>query len=105
MPEGLQTWDASGRMMLDTTTKLARVLEVFDSGTANGSRIIARLNTGEPFIFVEENSADLPHLAFYSMPNVTYSGSTVSWSFVDIRDPYMGGMAPRRSVRISVGVF
>lgn len=38
-------------------------------------------------------------------PNVTVSGTTVSWSFVDFSYPTAGNLVPRRAVNISAGTF
>lgn len=106
MPEGLQTWNANGVLMLDLTSRIGRIHETWSSGTANGSRTVAGLaDGGEPFVFVEDNSADLTLATLYAYPNVSISGTTVTWSFVDFTNPMGGASVPRRAVNISAGTF
>jgi len=106
MPTGLQVFDATGRIMLDTTTRLGRIYSTFSSGVADGAVSVSALaDGGEPFVFVEDNSADLTIATPYAYPNVTVSGTTVSWSFVDFSYPTAGNLVPRRAVNISAGTF
>lgn len=106
MPVGLQLWDEDGNLILDATTRLGRVYETFSSGTANGTRTFsALLDGGEPFFFVEDNSADLPLAQLYAYPNVSINGGVVSWSFVDYQYPTSSNNVPRRAVNISVGTY
>lgn len=106
MPQGLQIWDENGNLILDATTKIARIYQTFASGTANGSVNVPELGDGgEPFAFVEDNSADLPLAQVYCYPNVNIVGTTVSWQFVDFEYPTSSGNVPRRSVNIQVGTF
>lgn len=106
MPVGLQTWNESGVLMLDLTHRLGRVYDTWSTGTTNGSRVVPGLaDGGEPFVFVEDNSADLSNATPYALPNVTISGTTVSWSFVDFDYPSAGNTVARRAVNLQAGTF
>lgn len=106
MPNGLQVFDASGGLVLDATTRLGRIYATFSSGTSDGSAVVPALaDGGQPFVFVEDNSADLTLASLYAYPNVSVSGTTVSWSFVDFSYPTAGSPVPRRAVNISAGTF
>jgi len=106
MPVGLQTWNADGVLMLDLTSRIGRVHETWSSGTVDGSRVIPRLaDGGEPFVFIEDDAADLTLAMLYASPNVSINGTTVTWSFVDFTNPMGGASVPRRAVSISVGTF
>lgn len=105
MPAGLQTFDANGVLILDATHRIGKIITSFDSGVANSSRIVPEIqNAGTPFCFITTDADYFSeHIAY---PDITISGTTVSWAFVDYRIPVTPfGQAPRRSVNISVGVF
>lgn len=105
MPFGLQTFDANGVMMLDATHRIGRIITSFQSGTTNSSRTIPELqDSGIPFTYT---ITDADYFAEYvAYPDITVTGTTVSWRFVDYEIPITPfGQAPRRSVTISVGVY
>lgn len=104
MTQGLQVFDASGQLVLDGTTRAARIRYSIETGTSNGSQSVPLSSDGgEAFFFVIDNSADQMLANVYAYPNVTLSGGVLSWSFVDFT--YMGSAAPRRSVTIQVGTY
>lgn len=105
MPAGLQTWDANGNLKLDTDYNMGQIIYIFNTGVANGSVAVPNIGNGVPFIFVEENSADLSLVTLYSMPNVYISNGAVYWSFVDFNHPIGGAPVARRAVNVSVGIF
>jgi hypothetical protein len=77
---GIQTWDASGNIIVDTSVRSGRVLGSFSSGTTAGSFGDAGLATGTMWYIVN------PIIASGSLfggmcPVVTASGSTLSWTF------------------------
>lgn len=105
MPVGLQTFDANGVLILDATHRIGKIITSFNSGIANSSRVIPELeDSGTPFHFI---TTDADYFAEYlAYPDITISGTTVSWSFVDYQIPiYPFDQAPRRNVEISIGVF
>lgn len=106
MPIGLQTWDAAGNLRLDATTRIGRITATFSTGGANGSISVPSLVAGgEPFFFVEDDSADLTLANPYAYPNVSISGAILSWAYVDFNNPLTGQPVPRRNVSISVGTY
>ncbi len=52
MPEGSQCWDASGKLILDVTDRLTRLLGVISTRTTNGSYTDSELSTGDPWWFL-----------------------------------------------------
>jgi len=104
MPVGLQTWDASGRLMLDATNRIGRILTSFNTGGSNGSvNVPGLVGAGTPFYYV---TVDLDNLVQCAFPAVSISGSTVSWTFIDYeRTLYPYGAAPRIPVTVNVGVY
>ena len=96
MPVGLQIWDAAGNIVLDTNYRTARRLGSVVTGTSNGSLSIPDLVQGQPF-FISEPL--LNNVAYYVLPNVTISGTTLSWSFPS-QYP-----SSRNSMSITYGVF
>lgn len=80
MPQGLQVWDDQGRVLVDLSDWLGR-LAGSASVTANtaGSVTNALIATGTPF-FVWIPSAEEAVTGATSLPSVTFSGSTMSWT-------------------------
>ena len=93
MSQGLQLWDASGNLILDTSMRLGRVLNVVDlSGATDGSEENAGLLTGTPFWMV----TFLGSFATY-MPTISVVGDDISWAF--------GGKGSGNSYKLVYGVF
>lgn len=80
MPQGIQVWDASGNLIVDTSTYVLK--GVIDLGTVEtpGSANIPEITeTGAiPILSVAMDATAVP-------PAVSISGSTVSWDRVDER--------------------
>jgi len=77
MPQGLQIWDASGNLILDTSSHIGRVLGVATlTGGTNGSVTDANFSTGTPFWHLQPN-ATYPT----KLPDITISGTTLNWNF------------------------
>lgn len=77
MPQGLQIWNASGVLTLDTSTKVGRVhgvISTVGSGSAS-SQNIPSLAIGTPFFLVEQ----IPFTGSYDRVTVSISGTTISW--------------------------
>lgn len=96
MPQGLQIWDANGRLILDVTTRLTRVEGSVATGVANGSFQIP-LSSGEPFIIVEDSSGVFSRFG----PGVWLDGTVIRWEFSS--SPWAPG--PRASYNIKYGWF
>jgi hypothetical protein len=81
MPQGLQVWDASGNLILDTSTRLGRVLGYQDVGgyPYSGTIPVPGIETyGTPFITVyNPNSIVTPYWANVA---VFYYLETIYWS-------------------------
>lgn len=75
---GLEVWNSAGQKTLDTNDRLMRILGNVSS-TGSGSLNHAGLQTGTPFYFllIDESNA----FAFKGSDDVSFSGSTMSWTF------------------------
>lgn len=80
MPQGLQVFDDQGRILVDLGDWLGR-LAGSAAVTANtaGSTTNVLLQSGTPF-FVWIPTTEEAVTGATTMPNVTFSGSTMSWS-------------------------
>lgn len=78
MPQGLQVFDASGNIIVDTSTALGTVLGThsFVGAALNTSDSISvsGFALGTPFFSMYQSGAGLA-------PTVTTSGTTLSWIF------------------------
>jgi hypothetical protein len=77
MPQGLQTMDASGNVILDTSMRLGRVLGVATlTAPTGGSAVNAAFADGAPFWMVTNVSTPNGE-----QPTISVAGTTISWSF------------------------
>jgi hypothetical protein len=98
MSYGLEVWDDGGNNTLSVTNRLTRVIGEVITGKTNGSVTSSEFLNGTPFYaFVERMG--LEEYAVRYWPQVTVSGSTVSWSFLG------GDSNTRVSVRLLYGVY
>jgi hypothetical protein len=77
MPAGFQTFDDSGAVDLDTSTRVATVINVVTTGKSNGSVTNAAFSKGEPFWSAIPKGGSWTVFA----PKITVSGNTLSWTF------------------------
>ena len=75
MPQGLQVKDDAGNIIIDTSTYTVKALIDLGEVTSSGSTTITIPPGTTAVVSVDSVSADYP-------PNVTVSGSTVSWGFL-----------------------
>ena len=80
MTAGLQSWDASGALQRDLTSKLIRFVGRVDGVTTKGS-VPLDLSLGKPFFFVVPLAATD---SFHCPATAMVSGSTLSWTFSKI---------------------
>lgn len=78
MPQGFQTFNASGQLLMDITDRLARVLGIQTlTSPTDGSITVAAFATGTPFfacIPIANGAAPAPVVGI--------SGNVLSWDFV-----------------------
>ena len=81
MAYGLRVKNAAGDEIVSITDHLGRVIGTVTTGTSSGSVSNAALAEAgaEPFGITYSLSSD-PYLV---QPNVSFSGSTMSWSWTD----------------------
>lgn len=81
MESGLTIYDEDGVVRLDAQTLVGRVLGNFSTGTANGSVTNPLMLQGTPYFFGFATNA--PTGLVHCLPDVSISGSTISWVFRD----------------------
>ncbi len=84
---GLRTWDGSGNLIVDTNTRLSRVLGIIDITSTPGSLTDAGFATGTPFAY---QANTVPYAEYdplsqpsYSALAVSWSGNTMTWKFLE----------------------
>jgi len=92
MPQGLQVWDDQGRLLVDLGDWLGRLARStpVTLNTA-GSITNVLLQSGTPF-FVWVPSTEEAVTGATTMPSVTFSGSTMSWSSVPVSGTLIYGV-------------
>lgn len=81
MPAGLQIWDEAGNFILDTTSIVGRLIGTIDASAMSGSVNVVGLDQGTPFaIPIMDVGSGAQTYSTISLPIVTFSGSTVSWT-------------------------
>ncbi len=77
MTYGVRTFDEAGNIILDTNSRMGRVLGTAQSGTTPGSLVHAGFAVGEPFCIVIPTGTGVQ----WGTPLVSFSGTTMSWSW------------------------
>jgi hypothetical protein len=76
----MQCWDALGRLTVDLSTRLPRVLG-FRSINSAGSLTDNNLSAGTPF-FIFQQAGVFYHISGdTALPTITISGNTISWTY------------------------
>lgn len=78
MTFGLQCWNASGALTVDSTSTVTRYITTFVTGASAGSTTIPALASGRPWVAAYRYTNNAVQ---YIAADVTVSGTTVSWSF------------------------
>lgn len=89
MPQGFQTFDENGLLVIDVTDKLTRFIGSFQTTQDNGSRTLTGLTGGESWIFIHAHSIVYPTGETGTgilFPNIVKNGNVVSWIF-DVEQP------------------
>lgn len=80
MPAGMQCWDALGRLTVDFTTRLPRVLGTRFINQA-GSLADGNLSQGTPFVVFQQAGVFYHISGDTALPVFNISGNTISWSY------------------------
>lgn len=81
MPAGLQVWDEAGNLIIDTSTFMGRLIASIDASAMSGTATVPGLDQGIPFaIPILDVGSGVQTYATVSMPQVTFSGNSVSWT-------------------------
>lgn len=82
MTWGCRIKDAAGNVIMDTSTRVARILGVGNTGGAAGSISPAGMDTGEPFVFPLLGLSTFT-VAGISLSYMTFTvtATTISWDY------------------------
>ena len=81
MPQGLQIFDASGRVVFDTNDRLAGGVVVISTGTASGSHTMTP-GAGQSVEYVYNYpNTWIPAGQASRWPDITVSGNTITWAY------------------------
>lgn len=100
MAFGLEIYNSSGQKFLAITDSLTKYVGIVTlaNNAANGSQTFAALAGGRPFAEVLRTTTDP---TMYLTPQITFSGTTVYWTF-----PNTGaGTASRAACKIVIGTY
>lgn len=77
MPQGLQVWNASGQLIVDTNSPSGVIIGVHTfngaAAGAGGSISVPQLALGTPFWVLRGS--------WFVDPSISVSGTTISWTF------------------------
>lgn len=83
MAVGLKTWDASGNLIIDTATRMSRVIGMlYAAAGATGSVTDAGFATGAPYCIALRVNAGSPTGVDSSLvsPIISFAGTTMSYN-------------------------
>lgn len=87
MAEGLQVWDEQGRLILDATDRLGRVVGSVLTGGASGSLVSSGMDYGQPWYALilepgqsEGYTSSNGVVTVRKRPTITISGRNISWT-------------------------
>lgn len=106
MPQGMQVFDAGGRLLIDTSTLVGNFINSFTTTKKNGSITSSLLTTGVPFAFASTGSVPVSESNAPSFneapvwPTITINGNTLSWSWGED-----SSVSNNRPITIFFGVF
>lgn len=95
MSYGMRTWSPSGGLILDTNTRVARLLGSIMTGTSNGSFTPPSVVGGQLFAFVSGG--------LIGGPGLTVSNGVIYWNFTIYYFSQI--VIGRSSVKITYGVL
>lgn len=94
MPHGLRTWDSSGNLIIDVSTRLTRILAIQAVTNVNGSVTNADFALGAPFWYFTNVPSGI------ATPAVSFSGTTLTWTW-----PANTTQFPRGNMNLVYGVY
>lgn len=92
MATGLKTWDASGNLIIDTATRMSRVIGMtYASAGATGSVTDAGFGTGTPYCIAIRANDGSPSIYDQGMvsPIISFAGTTMSYNVASPADDHL----------------
>jgi hypothetical protein len=77
----MQCWDGLGRLTVDFTTRLPRVLGTRALTGVAGSLTDNNLSQGTPFFLFQQQGVFYHISGDTCLPTITISGNTISWTY------------------------
>jgi len=99
MPVGIQTFDADGNVLIDTSTRTGTFLGVLNTGKSNGSHVDPSLAMGTPFWSITSNEGGYTMQAPLIDAGLIDGAHQIRWTFKDNGSPY------NTDFRIIYGVY
>jgi hypothetical protein len=84
----MQCWDEQGRLTVDFTTRLARVLGFRRLDGTAGSLMDTNLTQGEAFVVFQQETVFNHISGDTTLPTITVSGNTISWTYSGAQTQY-----------------
>lgn len=82
MVQGLQVYDGNGQIVVDVTDNLTSVIDIFNTGTSNGSKQLPSGGYRFWYGVVDESAYDVfDYKNQWDFPKLKLSGNTLSWTF------------------------
>lgn len=122
--QGLQTFDKDGKINIDITNRLAKYCGKIDALTLTGSIVTPAISgkdvwvayTCNPKSTLDKylNFSDIHIQTYFTYPEVTINGDTISWEFHNVDRPFYSGsgsslsmteIVPQLRVTIYYGVY
>lgn len=84
---GFEVYDAAGNLQLSMTSRIGRILNSYQTGSASGSVVVQEMASGDPFFFVTVNPDSSGNTASFFTPLVSIDKNTrtLSWRFDNAR--------------------
>lgn len=100
MPQGFETYDASGNITISVTDRLTKLIGSFTTTTSNGSQSIGVPAGGTVWINLTAPTGE----DFLALPRAYYSAGVIYWTFTD--NPVSAPPVQyRRTATITYGVY
>ena len=106
MAQGLQCWDAQGRLIFDSTVQTTYVLGTGNTNATNGSLYNAGLVGNENRFWVQITSRPAEEeFIGVSIPVFSASNGHIIWTYPSLRGEYIEGLTRIYNLSFIYGVY